>query len=164
MIFPVSRCALRGLHRPGGRTFPTAAMEVAFRGVRKVLCVAEKNDAAKGIADLLSKGRMRRVRGLISHQPYLVRPAKRDSLVGTGDRDEGDFSPVCGSSLSPPDHCRGLLSSLRTDGHLKCSSEVSLVCFETLYLPCQQQWLPNLSDPQNHLGQWLFGGPGVRLG
>ncbi|XP_006774024.1 PREDICTED: DNA topoisomerase 3-alpha [Myotis davidii] len=64
MIFPVSRCALRGLHRPGGRTFPTSAMEVAFRGVRKVLCVAEKNDAAKGIADLLSKGRMRRREGL----------------------------------------------------------------------------------------------------
>ncbi|XP_070251554.1 DNA topoisomerase 3-alpha isoform X2 [Myotis yumanensis] len=60
MIFPVSRCALRYLHRPGGRTFSTSAMEVAFRGVRKVLCVAEKNDAAKGIADLLSKGRMRR--------------------------------------------------------------------------------------------------------
>lgn len=41
-----------------------AAMEVAFRGVRKVLCVAEKNDAAKGIADLLSNGRMRRKEGL----------------------------------------------------------------------------------------------------
>lgn len=39
-------------------------MEVAFRGVRKVLCVAEKNDAAKGIADLLSNGRMRRREGL----------------------------------------------------------------------------------------------------
>nr|KAF6305575.1 DNA topoisomerase III alpha [Pipistrellus kuhlii] len=39
-------------------------MEVAFRGVRKVLCVAEKNDAAKGIADLLSRGRMRRREGL----------------------------------------------------------------------------------------------------
>ncbi|XP_036307738.1 DNA topoisomerase 3-alpha isoform X1 [Pipistrellus kuhlii] len=64
MIFPVSRCALRCLHRPGGRTFPTSAMEVAFRGVRKVLCVAEKNDAAKGIADLLSRGRMRRREGL----------------------------------------------------------------------------------------------------
>ncbi|XP_006901251.1 PREDICTED: DNA topoisomerase 3-alpha [Elephantulus edwardii] len=39
-------------------------MEVAFRGVRKVLCVAEKNDAAKGIADLLSNSRMRRREGL----------------------------------------------------------------------------------------------------
>uniref|UniRef100_A0A452TIM2 DNA topoisomerase n=1 Tax=Ursus maritimus TaxID=29073 RepID=A0A452TIM2_URSMA len=38
-------------------------MEVAFRSVRKILCVAEKNDAAKGIADLLSNGRMRRREG-----------------------------------------------------------------------------------------------------
>lgn len=62
MIFPVARYAVRWLHRPGGQTLPPSAMEVAFRGVRKVLCVAEKNDAAKGIADLLSNGRMRRVR------------------------------------------------------------------------------------------------------
>ncbi|ELV14017.1 DNA topoisomerase 3-alpha [Tupaia chinensis] len=60
MIFPVSRFALRWLRRPGGRALSRATMEVAFRGVRKVLCVAEKNDAAKGIADLLSNGRMRR--------------------------------------------------------------------------------------------------------
>lgn len=65
-----------------------AAMEVAFRGVRKILCVAEKNDAAKGIADLLSNGRMRRVRRGIS-----------DQLCGEGaapitprDRDGGHFS------------------------------------------------------------------------
>ncbi|XP_016051963.1 PREDICTED: DNA topoisomerase 3-alpha isoform X2 [Miniopterus natalensis] len=64
MILLVPRCALRRLHRPGGRTFSASAMEVAFRGVRKVLCVAEKNDAAKGIADLLSRGRMRRREGL----------------------------------------------------------------------------------------------------
>nr|KAF6459489.1 DNA topoisomerase III alpha [Rousettus aegyptiacus] len=64
MILRVSRCVLRWLHRPGGRTFSSSAMEVAFRGVRKVLCVAEKNDAAKGIADLLSNGRMRRREGL----------------------------------------------------------------------------------------------------
>lgn len=70
-------------------------MEVTFRGVRKVLCVAEKNDAAKGIADLLSKGRMRRVRGHISNQLYLVGPGKRDILVGTGISDKGDFSPTC---------------------------------------------------------------------
>uniref|UniRef100_A0A2K6TGE9 DNA topoisomerase n=1 Tax=Saimiri boliviensis boliviensis TaxID=39432 RepID=A0A2K6TGE9_SAIBB len=62
MIFPVARYALWCLRRPGGRAFSRAAMEVALRGVRKVLCVAEKNDAAKGIADLLSNGRMRRVR------------------------------------------------------------------------------------------------------
>ncbi|XP_078229244.1 DNA topoisomerase 3-alpha isoform X3 [Callithrix jacchus] len=64
MIFPVARYALRCLRRPGGRAFSRAAMEVALRGVRKVLCVAEKNDAAKGIADLLSNGRMRRREGL----------------------------------------------------------------------------------------------------
>lgn len=52
-------------------------MEVAFRGVRKVLCVAEKNDAAKGIADLLSNGRMRRVRRRISDQLCLMRETHR---------------------------------------------------------------------------------------
>ncbi|XP_040308973.1 DNA topoisomerase 3-alpha isoform X1 [Herpailurus yagouaroundi] len=64
MIFPVARCALRWLQRPRARTLSRAAMEVALRGVRKILCVAEKNDAAKGIADLLSNGRMRRREGL----------------------------------------------------------------------------------------------------
>ncbi|XP_058531654.1 DNA topoisomerase 3-alpha [Ochotona princeps] len=65
MLFPVARCALRLLRRqPGHRALSRTAMEVAFRGVRKVLCVAEKNDAAKGIADLLSSGRMRRREGL----------------------------------------------------------------------------------------------------
>uniref|UniRef100_A0A8C7C3J3 DNA topoisomerase n=1 Tax=Neovison vison TaxID=452646 RepID=A0A8C7C3J3_NEOVI len=63
MIFPVARCALRWLERPGARTLSRAAMAVAFRGMRKILCVAEKNDAAKGIADLLSNGRMRRREG-----------------------------------------------------------------------------------------------------
>uniref|UniRef100_A0A2K5P2D2 DNA topoisomerase n=1 Tax=Cercocebus atys TaxID=9531 RepID=A0A2K5P2D2_CERAT len=64
MIFPVLRSALRWLRQPGDRAFSRPAMEVALRGVRKVLCVAEKNDAAKGIADLLSNGRMRRREGL----------------------------------------------------------------------------------------------------
>ncbi|XP_011755460.2 DNA topoisomerase 3-alpha isoform X1 [Macaca nemestrina] len=64
MIFPVLRSAFRWLRQPGDRAFSRAAMEVALRGVRKVLCVAEKNDAAKGIADLLSNGRMRRREGL----------------------------------------------------------------------------------------------------
>ncbi|XP_031790201.1 DNA topoisomerase 3-alpha [Piliocolobus tephrosceles] len=64
MIFPVLRYALRWLRQPGDRAFSRPAMEVALRGVRKVLCVAEKNDAAKGIADLLSNGRMRRREGL----------------------------------------------------------------------------------------------------
>ncbi|XP_032472470.1 DNA topoisomerase 3-alpha isoform X2 [Phocoena sinus] len=64
MIFPVVRRALRWLPRPGSRALTLADMEVALRGVRKILCVAEKNDAAKGIADLLSGGRMRRREGL----------------------------------------------------------------------------------------------------
>uniref|UniRef100_A0A8D2BB90 DNA topoisomerase n=1 Tax=Sciurus vulgaris TaxID=55149 RepID=A0A8D2BB90_SCIVU len=64
MIFLVTRYAPRWLGQPAGRALSSAAMEVAFRGVRKVLCVAEKNDAAKGIADLLSNGRMRRREGL----------------------------------------------------------------------------------------------------
>ncbi|KAE8578852.1 hypothetical protein XENTR_v10023799 [Xenopus tropicalis] len=41
-----------------------AAAEMALRiPVNKVLCVAEKNDAAKGIADLMSNSRMRRREG-----------------------------------------------------------------------------------------------------
>ncbi|XP_023395516.2 DNA topoisomerase 3-alpha isoform X1 [Loxodonta africana] len=64
MIFPAARCARRWLPRARARALSRAAMEVAFRGVRKVLCVAEKNDAAKGIADLLSNSRMRRREGL----------------------------------------------------------------------------------------------------
>ncbi|XP_036749887.2 DNA topoisomerase 3-alpha isoform X5 [Manis pentadactyla] len=64
MIFPIACSVLGWLQRPGGRTLTRAAMEVAFRGMRKILCVAEKNDAAKGIADLLSNGRMMRREGL----------------------------------------------------------------------------------------------------
>uniref|UniRef100_H0X7X3 DNA topoisomerase n=1 Tax=Otolemur garnettii TaxID=30611 RepID=H0X7X3_OTOGA len=64
MIVSFACFALRWHRPPGGRALSRAAMEVAFRGVRKVLCVAEKNDAAKGIADLLSSGRMRRREGL----------------------------------------------------------------------------------------------------
>ncbi|XP_007939652.1 DNA topoisomerase 3-alpha [Orycteropus afer afer] len=64
MIFLAACFARRWLPQPGSCGFSRAAMEVAFRGVRKVLCVAEKNDAAKGIADLLSNSRMRRREGL----------------------------------------------------------------------------------------------------
>ncbi|XP_054990080.1 DNA topoisomerase 3-alpha isoform X1 [Sorex araneus] len=60
----LARCVLRWQRRPGYRALSRAAMEVAFRGVRRILCVAEKNDAAKGIADLLSGGSMRRREGL----------------------------------------------------------------------------------------------------
>ncbi|XP_060059192.1 DNA topoisomerase 3-alpha isoform X2 [Erinaceus europaeus] len=64
MIVAAACRALRRLAPPGLRTSSSAAMEGTFRGVRRVLCVAEKNDAAKGIADLLSNGRMRRREGL----------------------------------------------------------------------------------------------------
>lgn len=64
MILAAARRALRRLPAPGLQASSSAAMEVAFRGVRRVLCVAEKNDAAKGIADLLSNGRARRREGL----------------------------------------------------------------------------------------------------
>uniref|UniRef100_A0A6I8MZG0 DNA topoisomerase n=1 Tax=Ornithorhynchus anatinus TaxID=9258 RepID=A0A6I8MZG0_ORNAN len=45
------------------RSLSRAAMEAAFRTTRRVLCVAEKNDAAKGIADLLSRSRATRREG-----------------------------------------------------------------------------------------------------
>uniref|UniRef100_A0A8C9F1K4 DNA topoisomerase n=1 Tax=Pavo cristatus TaxID=9049 RepID=A0A8C9F1K4_PAVCR len=52
---------------PGGaepwRSFSRAAEGPALQRIRKVLCVAEKNDAARGIADLLSNSRMRRREG-----------------------------------------------------------------------------------------------------
>uniref|UniRef100_A0A480TIA2 DNA topoisomerase n=1 Tax=Sus scrofa TaxID=9823 RepID=A0A480TIA2_PIG len=64
MNFAAGRRALRWLPRPGTRPLTRAAMEVALRGARKILCVAEKNDAAKGIADLLAGGRVRRREGL----------------------------------------------------------------------------------------------------
>ncbi|KFP87266.1 DNA topoisomerase 3-alpha, partial [Acanthisitta chloris] len=45
------------------RLFSRAAEDTALQRIRKVLCVAEKNDAARGIADLLSNSRMRRREG-----------------------------------------------------------------------------------------------------
>uniref|UniRef100_A0A8D0L418 DNA topoisomerase n=1 Tax=Sphenodon punctatus TaxID=8508 RepID=A0A8D0L418_SPHPU len=44
--------------------FSEAAEGTMLRNIQKVLCVAEKNDAARGIADLLSNSRMRRREGL----------------------------------------------------------------------------------------------------
>ncbi|NWJ08096.1 TOP3A topoisomerase, partial [Crypturellus undulatus] len=55
-------CGVRMLPQPW-RLFSRAAEDVALQRIRKVLCVAEKNDAAKGIADLLSNSRMRRREG-----------------------------------------------------------------------------------------------------
>ncbi|NXJ60898.1 TOP3A topoisomerase, partial [Rostratula benghalensis] len=55
-------CGVRMLPQPW-RLFSRAAEETALQRIRKVLCVAEKNDAARGIADLLSNSRMRRREG-----------------------------------------------------------------------------------------------------
>ncbi|XP_062474972.1 DNA topoisomerase 3-alpha [Pezoporus occidentalis] len=54
---------LRMLPQPW-RLFSRAAEDTALQRIRKVLCVAEKNDAARGIAELLSNSRMRRREGL----------------------------------------------------------------------------------------------------
>ncbi|XP_061849050.1 DNA topoisomerase 3-alpha isoform X1 [Colius striatus] len=55
-------CGVRMLPQPW-RLFSRAAEDMALQRIRKVLCVAEKNDAARGIADLLSNSRMRRREG-----------------------------------------------------------------------------------------------------
>ncbi|XP_067162434.1 DNA topoisomerase 3-alpha isoform X3 [Apteryx mantelli] len=55
-------CGVRMLPQPW-RLFSRAAEDMTLQRIRKVLCVAEKNDAAKGIADLLSNSRMRRREG-----------------------------------------------------------------------------------------------------
>ncbi|XP_026539049.1 DNA topoisomerase 3-alpha-like [Notechis scutatus] len=44
--------------------FRPAAETMVPRNLQKVLCVAEKNDAARGIADILSNSRMRRREGM----------------------------------------------------------------------------------------------------
>ncbi|XP_035745019.1 DNA topoisomerase 3-alpha isoform X2 [Egretta garzetta] len=65
MNFParlLSSCRVRMLPQPW-RLCSRAAEDVAWQRIRKVLCVAEKNDAARGIADLLSNSRMRRREG-----------------------------------------------------------------------------------------------------
>uniref|UniRef100_A0A8C2SVL8 DNA topoisomerase n=1 Tax=Coturnix japonica TaxID=93934 RepID=A0A8C2SVL8_COTJA len=55
-------CGVRMLPQPW-RSFSRAADGAVLQRIRKVLCVAEKNDAARGIADLLSNSRMRRREG-----------------------------------------------------------------------------------------------------
>uniref|UniRef100_A0A8V0Z377 DNA topoisomerase n=1 Tax=Gallus gallus TaxID=9031 RepID=A0A8V0Z377_CHICK len=58
----LASCGVRMLPQPW-RGFSRAAEGPAVQRIRKVLCVAEKNDAARGIADLLSNSRMRRREG-----------------------------------------------------------------------------------------------------
>ncbi|XP_021266705.1 DNA topoisomerase 3-alpha isoform X2 [Numida meleagris] len=55
----LASCGVRMLPQPW-RSLSWAADGPALQRIRKVLCVAEKNDAARGIADLLSNSRMRR--------------------------------------------------------------------------------------------------------
>lgn len=44
--------------------------------IKKVLCVAEKNDAAKGIAEIMSNGRARRVSNTPSVIDTIIRAKK----------------------------------------------------------------------------------------
>lgn len=39
--------------------------------IKRVLCVAEKNDAAKGISEIMSNGRSRRVRLVLRSAVYI---------------------------------------------------------------------------------------------
>ncbi|XP_048349631.1 DNA topoisomerase 3-alpha isoform X2 [Sphaerodactylus townsendi] len=56
-------CGIRWFFQPRSLWFSQVAEGRMFQNVQKVLSVAEKNDAAKGIADILSNGRMRRREG-----------------------------------------------------------------------------------------------------
>ncbi|XP_038274936.1 DNA topoisomerase 3-alpha isoform X1 [Dermochelys coriacea] len=57
-----ARCGVRLLSQSWS-LFSQAAEDMTFGKIQKVLCVAEKNDAARGIADILSNSRMRRREG-----------------------------------------------------------------------------------------------------
>lgn len=84
MSLPARLVASRGvrmLPQPW-RLFSRAADEAALRGIRKVLCVAEKNDAARGIADLLSNSRMRRVGTRCVSLPLVHVPMGLAELAG----------------------------------------------------------------------------------
>ncbi|KAJ7305990.1 hypothetical protein JRQ81_010356 [Phrynocephalus forsythii] len=54
---------VRSFFCPRNLCFSQAVEGMSFRNIQRVLCVAEKNDAARGIADILSNGRMRRREG-----------------------------------------------------------------------------------------------------
>uniref|UniRef100_A0A8D2Q8Z5 DNA topoisomerase n=1 Tax=Varanus komodoensis TaxID=61221 RepID=A0A8D2Q8Z5_VARKO len=57
-------CGGRWFSQSWNLCFSQAAEGMMPRNIQKVLCVAEKNDAARGIADILSNGRMKRREGL----------------------------------------------------------------------------------------------------
>lgn len=52
--------------------------------IKKVLCVAEKNDAAKGIAEIMSNGRSRRVSVILIYnvRPYGYQKSRFCYLLG----------------------------------------------------------------------------------
>ncbi|NXI49685.1 TOP3A topoisomerase, partial [Chloroceryle aenea] len=58
----LASCGVRMLPQPW-RFFSRAAEDTTVQRIRKVLCVAEKHDAARAIAELLSNSRMRRREG-----------------------------------------------------------------------------------------------------
>uniref|UniRef100_A0A669D4P4 DNA topoisomerase n=1 Tax=Oreochromis niloticus TaxID=8128 RepID=A0A669D4P4_ORENI len=55
---------LSGLRRPGDTVQQEADMIRSRGQIRRVLCVAEKNDAAKGISEIMSSGRANRREGM----------------------------------------------------------------------------------------------------
>ncbi|XP_074866357.1 DNA topoisomerase 3-alpha [Carettochelys insculpta] len=57
-----TRCGIRLLSQSWS-LFSQGPVDMTFQKIQKVLCVAEKNDAARGIADILSNSRMRRREG-----------------------------------------------------------------------------------------------------
>ncbi|XP_061455143.1 DNA topoisomerase 3-alpha [Rhineura floridana] len=59
-----AHCGVRLFFRSWSLCFSQTAEGMMSRNIQKVLCVAEKNDAARGIADILSNSRMRRREGI----------------------------------------------------------------------------------------------------
>lgn len=134
----MARSVLRWQPGPGSRALSRAAMEVAFRGVRKILCVAEKNDAAKGIADLLSGGRMRRVRRC----PGLPGPRLRRRRL---------LLPAGSAKLCSRLRLRGSLPTL-------CGRASSAHSLENLCIPpFAPQQFPDLSDLGNSRHRLAYG-------
>lgn len=136
----MARSVLRWQLRPGSRALSRAAMEVAFRGVRKILCVAEKNDAAKGIADLLSGGRMRR-----------VRRRRTPRTRGTSDSSSPPGLPSFARAFA-----FGVL--FRIAGVSLCGRASSAHSLENLFIPpFAPQRLPHTSDLANSGHRLAYG-------
>lgn len=62
---------------------PEEADMIRSRGqIKRVLCVAEKNDAAKGISEIMSNGRSRRVSHVSNRSGHLCLNLLGDRLAG----------------------------------------------------------------------------------